>query len=459
MAKNKKYTDRALFEDGGLARKNQGVGSYDFSSEADVSWNDDRPGLTDPSWDLVIPTDPSLDAPVITPFEQIPGGYGSPPPTGRKPLNQNPTEFVDADALLQLMLAGKEQQKSPGKAEQEQQNAPGKEVIREGTSGAVSGGVSAKSEEKKSVIRGGASEAVSGGVSAKSEEKTLLEKLLGGPDPYGAKSSVGSIRPQVPSSPEKPGTGEDTEDQTQEEGSGITDTETDGYIETLRSILDPNYGAQVSEDVMGQYATMTGGRPSSAAISAGTAAKADAETALLRELLADGSIERSGDGLSVLGKLLGKDALTTDVPEEYAGYADLVGYETIVPMLNSLDSEEDMGNYLADMVNKGVISDTVAIEYLKRFDDPYEVYDAGGRIDYASMVQNVGGWEMTDDGGANFFGGMNRNMKIKAPNGQEFTVAQLYRLLKKNGMDDKAAKDYLVKLQNYLQSKGKEEHS
>ena len=122
-------------------------------------------------------------------------------------------------------------------------------------------------------------------------------------------------------------------------------------------------------------------------------------------------------------------------------------------MLESFESEEDMGDYLADMVNKGFISEAVATEYLKRVDDPYEEYDAGGRIDYASMVRNPGGWTLTDDGGTNFFGGLNRNMKIKSPNGQEFTVAQLYRLLKKNGMDAKEAETYLVKLQNYLKSK------
>ena len=122
-------------------------------------------------------------------------------------------------------------------------------------------------------------------------------------------------------------------------------------------------------------------------------------------------------------------------------------------MLESFESEEDMGDYLADMVNKGLISEAVATEYLKRFDDPYEEYDAEGRIDYSSMVKNPGGWTLTADGGTNFFGGLNRNMKIKSPNGQEFTVAQLYRLLKKNGMDAKEAETYLVKLQNYLKSK------
>ena len=222
--------------------------------------------------------------------------------------------------------------------------------------------------------------------------------------------------------------------------------------ELLTSILGSDTGARVSEDVMGQYAAMTGGRPSSAAISAGTAAKAEAEATLLRELLAGGT-DDDGNGTNVLKTLLGEDDTETDVPEEYAAYADLAGYETIVPMLESFESEEDMGDYLADMVNKGFISEAVATEYLKRFNDPYEVYDAEGRIDYSSMVKNPGGWTLIDDGGTNFFGGLNRNMRIKSPNGQEFTVAQLYRLLKKNGMDEQEAKDHLVKLQNYLKSK------
>lgn len=235
---------------------------------------------------------------------------------------------------------------------------------------------------------------------------------------------------------------------------GVPDVEVNGYIEALRGILDPDYAARASEDVMGQYAAMTGGRPSSAAISAGTAAGADAEAALLRELLS-GWDTQSGKSGGLLSGLLGKNNTTgkTDVPEEYAAYADLPSYDIIVPMLKSFESEEDMGDYLADMVNKGIISEATATEYLKRFDDPYEVYDAGGRIDYVSMVKNLGGWQMTDDGGTNFFGGLNRNMRIKSPNGQVFTVAQLYRLLKKNGMDAKEAKDHLVKLQNYFESK------
>lgn len=265
------------------------------------------------------------------------------------------------------------------------------------------------------------------------------------PKTVPVKTETPTVLPENTGGTENTGTGETD---------GVPDVEVNGYIEALRGILDPDYAARASEDVMGQYAAMTGGRPSSAAISAGTAARADAEATLLRELLSGGDTQ-NGESGGLLSGLLGENATTgkTDVPEEYADYADLPGYDTIVPMLESFESEEDMGDYLADMVNKGLISEAVATEYLKRFDDPYEEYDANGRIDYASMVRNPGGWTMTDDGGTNFFGGLNRNMKIKSPNGQEFTVAQLYRLLKKNGMDAKEAETYLVKLQNYLKSK------
>lgn len=265
------------------------------------------------------------------------------------------------------------------------------------------------------------------------------------PKTVPVKTEIPTVLPENAGGTENTGTGETD---------GVPDVEVNGYIEALRGILDPDYAARASEDVMGQYAAMTGGRPSSAAISAGTAARADAEATLLRELLSGGATQ-NGESGGLLSGLLGENATTgeTDVPEEYAGYADLPGYDTIVPMLESFESEEDMGDYLADMVNKGLISEAVATEYLKRFDDPYEEYDAAGRIDYASMVRNPGGWTLTDDGGTNFFGGLNRNMRIKSPNGQEFTVAQLYRLLKKNGMDAKEAETYLVKLQNYLKSK------
>lgn len=144
-----------------------------------------------------------------------------------------------------------------------------------------------------------------------SKELNLLEKLLGGPDPYGAKpSGLGEL--QVPNVYGDSNTEADTDEA--ETDVGVTDTDVDGYIETLRSILDPNYGAQVSEDIMGQYAAMTGGRPSSAAISAGTAAKVDAETALLRELLSVDT--EDSDGKSVLEKLLREDDTETNATYE-----------------------------------------------------------------------------------------------------------------------------------------------
>lgn len=285
---------------------------------------------------------------------------------------------------------------------------------------------------------------------AQNHDSVLLSKILGGANPYPELDTprlATEINGQV----------KEIEDKKETEQSDsvptITDTETDGYIEALRGILDPDYAARASEDVMGQYAAMTGGRPSSAAISAGTAARADAEATLLRELLAGGT-DDDDNGTNVLKTLLGKDDTKTNVPEEYAAYADLAGYETIVPMLESFENKADMKLYLSDMVNKKFISQDDANEYMERFLDPYEVYNADLSPDYVSMVQNMGGWQMVDDGSTNFFGGMNRNMRIKSPNGQEFTVAQLYRLLKKNGMDDQDAKDYLVKLQNYLSSKG-----
>ena len=388
MAGKKKNTDRALFEEGGGRSKSKGDISPVFSTEGDLTWDDTSLGLGELFvGDYTVPEESEVP-PKREPATKIPGSYGWP---------ATPNTESDEEAKNDGTIAG--ESKNVG--------------------------------DKKTV--------------------DLLGKLLGGPDPYGAKKS-GFGMPQVPDANESTPEAENEPDE--QSGAGVPDVEVNGYIEALRGILDPDYVARASEDVMGQYAAMTGGRPSSAAISAGTAARADAEATLLRELLSGGGTQ-SGESGGLLSGLLGENATTgeTDVPEEYADYADLPSYDTIVPMLESFESEEDMGDYLADMVNKGFISEAVATEYLKRFDDPYEEYDAGGRIDYASMVKNQGGWTLTDDGGTNFFGGLNRNMRIKSPNGQEFTVAQLYRLLKKNGMDAKEAETYLVKLQNYLKSK------
>ena len=376
----------------------------------------------------------------------------------REPLNKNPTEFLDAPKMLQMSLAAAQARNDKIRDEAAARDAERKakrETVRNDFETAF--GWQERNENIEGAVSGVASGALPNSQSLpdagdpKKDSSNLLKKLLGGPDPYGAKPS-GLGKMPVPDAEDNTPEAENESDE--QNGAEVPDVEVNGYIEALRGILDPDYAARASEDVMGQYAAMTGGRPSSAAISAGTAARADAEATLLRELLSGGDTQ-SGESGGLLSGLLGENATTgeMDVPEEYAGYADLPGYDTIVPMLESFESEEDMGDYLADMVNKGFISEAVATEYLKRFDDPYEEYDAGGRIDYASMVKNPGGWTLTDDGGTNFFGGLNRNMRIKSPNGQEFTVAQLYRLLKKNGMDDQEAKYHLVKLQNYLKSK------
>ena len=100
---------------------------------------------------------------------------------------------------------------------------------------------------------------------AQSHDSVLLSKILGGANPYPGLDSprlATEINGQV----------KEIEDKKEIDQSDrvptITDTETDGYIEALRGILDPNYAARASEDVMGQYAAMTGGMPSTAAVAA-----------------------------------------------------------------------------------------------------------------------------------------------------------------------------------------------
>lgn len=156
------------------------------------------------------------------------------------------------------------------------------------------------------------------------EEKSssILEKIIGGPDPFDAKPSGGLGKPQVPDVEEDVsniGGASDTENVFGDtrSGTGVTDAEVDEYMEALRSILDPNYSARASEDVMGQYATMTGGRPSSAAISAGTAAGADAEAALLREILAAEDRDRESGTT--------KENTTVKAPDGDDKYADWAG--------------------------------------------------------------------------------------------------------------------------------------
>ncbi len=278
------------------------------------------------------------------------------------------------------------------------------------------------------------------------KDKTILTKILGGENPY----------PKL----ETPRIVTDTNAKVKEESGMSSGTETGtgslSTVELLNGLLDPNFGTRASEDVMGQYAAMTGGRPSSAAISAGTAAKADAEAALLRELLSaesGGGDDKNGGGhLSGLisGGGEGTAGNAGNVPEEYADYADLPAYGTIVPVLEKMENNTDMAEYLADMVNRDVITEDAAKQYLKRFEDVYEITGLGGVADYASMVQNVGGWTAVTDGGGNRSGTIDRNARVKAPTGDVLTLAQLYRILKKHGMEKDDARRYIIKLQDHL---------
>ena len=300
---------------------------------------------------------------------------------------------------------------------------------------------------------------------SKEASRVVLEKILGGPNPYPELETprkVAEVNDKVKELETIKGKGDHTIGGSAGTGDGTTvpdagEVGSGSLTELLMSILGTDVGARASEDVMGQYAAMTGGRPSSAAISAGTAAKADAEAALLRELLSSVSGNGTGSGGSVLSSLLsGGEAQQTggdiseDIPEEYADFADLAGYGTIVPVLEQMDNNANMASYLADMVNKNVIDDATALEYLNRFEDVYEVTGLGGAPDYASMVQNVGGWTAVTDGGGNRPGTIDRNAKVKAPTGETLTLAQLYRILKKNGMEKDEARAYIVKLQNHL---------
>ena len=252
MAEKKKNTDRALFEEGGGRSKSKGDISPVFSTDGDVTWDDTSLGLGELFvGDYTVPEESEVP-PKREPATKIPRSYG-----------WSATPNTESD----------EETKNDGTIAGESKNVGDKKTV------------------------------------------DLLEKLLGGPDPYGAKPS-GFGEPPVP---EPEGDTTVTEKEPEEQiGTGVTDAEVNGYIEALRGILDPNYAARASEDVMGQYAAMTGGRPSSAAISAGTAARADAEATLLRELLSGGDTQ-NGESGGLLSGLLGEDDTGGD--DVYADWA------------------------------------------------------------------------------------------------------------------------------------------
>ena len=70
---------------------------------------------------------------------------------------------------------------------------------------------------------------------------------------------------------------------------------------------------------------------------------------------------------------------------------------------------------------------------------------------YSDMVNSTNGWEVVNNGGINWFWGIDNNAVIKAPNGEQIRLDSLVDKLVSEGMSKKDAKAAIKNLQKNLQ--------
>ena len=110
--------------------------------------------------------------------------------------------------------------------------------------------------------------------------------------------------------------------------------------------------------------------------------------------------------------------------------------EYVLEKVGTIGNDSDLEKYLDDLVASGAITESQA-------DGLYANYKTGV-IPYANRE-----WSVTDDGGWNWFWGLDNNAVLSDGNGTSFTARELRDALMNEGMTETEANDYLKKLGVY----------
>lgn len=121
--------------------------------------------------------------------------------------------------------------------------------------------------------------------------------------------------------------------------------------------------------------------------------------------------------------------------------------------LESIDNNIELEAYIEGLEASGQVSHEEALSLMNEYMDHNEKYieekDGTKSISYKSMVNSAKGWKVLDDGGGNLLG-IDRDAKVKAPNGEEMTLANLRKRLKDEGMSTSEANKVIKRLQQDL---------
>lgn len=148
----------------------------------------------------------------------------------------------------------------------------------------------------------------------------------------------------------------------------------------------------------------------------------------------------------------GYDATTTDTPTK-SGITSEIRTKAA-----SFSSNTALDNYLIGLIQSGVITSDEALALSAEYSDPNEkyAYDAEGNpttnYSYRDMVNSTAGWEVNDDGGTNWGGGVDNDAILTAPTGEQMRADALVDRLVEEGMTASEARDAVEKLQKNLNS-------
>ena len=118
------------------------------------------------------------------------------------------------------------------------------------------------------------------------------------------------------------------------------------------------------------------------------------------------------------------------------------------------ESNDALADWAYGLADAGTITPEEADQLISTYMDHNEKYvanDTGANaISYGEMAKSTNGWKIVDKGGINWFGGVDNNAIVKAPNGEQIRLDNLVDLLVKEGMSKSEAKSYVKTLQKNL---------
>lgn len=117
----------------------------------------------------------------------------------------------------------------------------------------------------------------------------------------------------------------------------------------------------------------------------------------------------------------------------------------------SFTNNNALESYLVGLMNAGTITESEADSLYAQYVDDNEKYMPDSNAhSYSEMAKNTSGWTVVDDGGLNWFWGIDNNAILEAPNGEQIRLDVLLNKLQDEGMEKDAAKEAIKALQKNL---------